>query len=329
MSHSLKQIVFRSRCSTQKAHFRWPLVLSQLPGGVHLVRLLFIFLFLLGIDSAFSFEESLLTCIRDTVQLRKVPKWRIAAVIGLVAWLLSFIYATDAGLLFLDTIDFYINFVMLIVGFFESFAIGWIYGIENQIAKYGYIIVFTYMFGNFGSIILASIVWFGLQSIWGGFVALVSFYLFFMTITIVMLMNKRRESRSETLWNTIYNLAFGNILSFKAKAEPTINIVPTVWCYIIKQFVPHVLLVLFINLAQTKTFIEDGKGLPKFGNYEFYVFFPYQLLGVLAFVFAAALFVGAIAFPDLFAILDTHEEEFEHSQKSSIITEVKKDCDRM
>ena len=84
------------------------------------VRLLFFDLFLLGIDSAFSFVEGFSTVAHDTQYFNKTPKWQIAGVLSLVGWLIGLMYTTDAGLAWLDVIDFYINFTMLIVGFFES-----------------------------------------------------------------------------------------------------------------------------------------------------------------------------------------------------------------
>ena len=84
------------------------------------VRLLFFDLFLLGIDSAFSFVEGFSTVARDTEYFHLTPKWQIAGVLCLVGWLISLMYTSDAGFAWLDVIDFYINFTMLIVGFFES-----------------------------------------------------------------------------------------------------------------------------------------------------------------------------------------------------------------
>ena len=46
-------------------------------------------------------------------------------------------YCTDAGLNWLDVIDYYINFVMTLVGFLECFGAGWVYGIEEQIKNVG------------------------------------------------------------------------------------------------------------------------------------------------------------------------------------------------
>lgn len=76
-------------------------------------------LFLLGIDSAFSFLEGFLTVLGDTKAFHNVDRKKTSFVVSLLAFLLSLLYATDAGLIFLDTIDYYINFVMLLVGGFE------------------------------------------------------------------------------------------------------------------------------------------------------------------------------------------------------------------
>lgn len=265
---------------------------SRLPGGIHWVRLLLVFLILLGIDSAFSFQESLMTVIQDTTMFRHTAKWKVALTLGITGFLLSIIYATDAGLFFLDTIDFYINFVMLIVGFFETFAMGWIYDIEGQIDKFGSLVVFSFMTVNFGSAMLACIPWFGFGNVWLGFVVLILSYVLGVCGVIFLL---SREPSTESLYGRVYDLYFGNIFGFKAKAEPVIKIVPIPWCILIKHFIPNVLLVLFINLARS----PQG-----FGRYEDYVFWPFQMLGILAFLFAVGLFLSGMIFPDLFAALD-------------------------
>ena len=91
----------------------WPVVFGTLPGGEHWVRLLFFDLFLLGIDSGFGLLEGSLTAAADTVYLSKFKKWQLSAVMCVIGWLFSIIYCTDAGLNFLDAVDFYINFVSL------------------------------------------------------------------------------------------------------------------------------------------------------------------------------------------------------------------------
>lgn len=70
-------------------------------------------------------------------------------------------YATDAGLIFLDVVDYYINFVMLLVGGFECFAAGWVYNIEKQVERTNLAIVSTYFMTTFGSVICACAVCLG------------------------------------------------------------------------------------------------------------------------------------------------------------------------
>jgi SNF family Na+-dependent transporter len=116
----------------------WPVVLGTLPGGIHWVRLLFFDLFLLGLDSAFAMMEGIITVTSDTTRFKDTPKWKLTGSFCLVSFLLSIMYCTDAGLNWLDVIDYYINFVMTLVGFFETFGAGWIYGMETQIENVGY-----------------------------------------------------------------------------------------------------------------------------------------------------------------------------------------------
>ena len=125
-------------------------------------------LFLLGIDSAFSLMEGCLTIFYDAKSFRNVPRQITSGVLIVVAFLFSLMYATDAGLIFLDAVDYYvsvlagccccggmqillfltvpkINFVMLLVGCFECFAVGYIYRIEDQVASLGAEVVSSYV----------------------------------------------------------------------------------------------------------------------------------------------------------------------------------------
>ena len=83
----------------------WPVALGTLPGGEHWIRLFFVMLFLLGIDSAFSFMEGFLTVLKDTKLFANVDRKILSFGTALCAFLFSLMYATDAGLIFLDTVD--------------------------------------------------------------------------------------------------------------------------------------------------------------------------------------------------------------------------------
>lgn len=76
-------------------------------------------LFLLGIDSAFSFMEALLTVLNDTALFCDVDRKVASFCLTACAFLLSLMYATDAGLVFLDSVDYYVNFVIIFVGFLK------------------------------------------------------------------------------------------------------------------------------------------------------------------------------------------------------------------
>ena len=261
-------------------------------------------------------QEALMTVIQDVTMFKETPKWKVAGCVTITYWLFSLMYATDAGLNYLDVTDFYINFLLLFIGFIETFSLGWIYEIESQLDKFGPGIVFTYMFANFGAVAFASGFWFGLGTVWSGFVALVLFYGAGMVATVVLLKNK---SFDEPLKTTLYDLAFGNILLFKKRAEPFIKIVPYLWCILIKQFIPHVLLLLFVNLARSET--KEGKS--KFGHYGDYVMLPFQILGILTFVFTALLFLIGVFSPDVYEVLDSYKpiEEEDEAEKPAFPVE--------
>jgi SNF family Na+-dependent transporter len=143
---SLGQLAYLEGTTVEKLNYggfslvfgTWPVVLGTLPGGIHWVRLLFFDLFLLGLDSAFAFMEGILTVSSDTERFKDTPKWKITGCYCGVSFLLSLMYCTDAGLNWLDVIDYYINFAMTLVGILETFGAGWVYGIEEQIKNVGF-----------------------------------------------------------------------------------------------------------------------------------------------------------------------------------------------
>lgn len=72
------------------------MILGQLKGGEHWVRLLFVNLFMLGIDSAFSILEAPMVVANDffTKQGMVVPKWKTTTGFVIAAYLCSLIYGT-------------------------------------------------------------------------------------------------------------------------------------------------------------------------------------------------------------------------------------------
>ena len=185
------------------------------------------------------------------------------------------------------------------------------YGLENQIDRFGAGAFFAHMITTFGSVLLASGLWFGLEenAIWAGFLASAITYSLGMAITIVLLRRKMKaEESSETLGAAMIDLAFGNMRDYKNTLEKVIGWVPTAWCLLIKHFIPQVLLILFINLATS----ENANGKFNFGNYgDPYPFpmMPYQAIGIFVVCLSIAVFFVGLLFPDVYSGLVSYDDE--------------------
>lgn len=210
----------------------------------------------------------------------------------------ALVAATDAGLIFLDAVDFYINFILLFVGFLETFAAGWIYGIERQMASLGAPVVMSYMLANFLPVGAACGFWFGLSDssrVWSGFLVLFLGYIIGLIATFVLLNMRVATSDHLTTSSGFYELGLKHVMDLREELfgqQPSVYTVSVVWAFMIKQFIPHILLILFLNLSRSK----NAYGNPVLGNYEGYVFWPFQLVGIGCLIFAGAMFLlGAFA----------------------------------
>ncbi|KAL7527182.1 hypothetical protein ACHAXR_002752, partial [Thalassiosira sp. AJA248-18] len=286
----------------------WPVALGTLPGGEHWIRLFFIMLFLLGIDSAFSFMEGFLTVAQDTKLLHNVDRKKLSFGLAMLAFLFSIMYATDAGLIFLDTIDYYINFVMLLVGGFECFAAGWIYKIEGQVERTSVGIVSAYMATTFGSVTLACVLWFGLNNtddaLWAGFVGWALFYFIGIAFVTFLMKKEIQNSPGKTLKDMYYDLVMRNVMELRSDLSEVVGYIPIVWAVLIKHFIPPVIIILFSLDADA----TNANGEKNFGHYGGYETNPYQVLGILIVVFAGFLFVSSIVFPKMYDAFEKPEE---------------------
>eukprot|EP00177_Eucheuma_denticulatum_P007827 GFKZ01014247.1.p1 GENE.GFKZ01014247.1~~GFKZ01014247.1.p1 ORF type:complete len:634 (+),score=57.27 GFKZ01014247.1:285-2186(+) len=284
----------------------YPLALSTLPGHGHWERLLFVVLFLLGIDSAFALTEAVITVLSDSALLRNVRRVFVVAGVCLVSFLLGLVYTTDTGLLFLDVTDFYVNFMMLLVGLFETFAIGWIYGIEDQMKVLGTLPVAGFVLATFAPIVLASGFWFGLENraIMWGFISLGIGYAVLMGLVLVLLARKVSSDQSLTWRTALKELLMGNVLKFRRDVTGIVRYIPLVWFILIRHFIPQILLILFANLASAKTDLRKSK----FGNYSDYSA-GYQALGITVFSISLGLLLLGVVFPRAYACFDVNHVE--------------------
>jgi solute carrier family 6 GABA transporter-like protein 1 len=279
----------------------WPVVLGTLPGGIHWVRLLFFNLFLLGIDSAFAFTESLVTVLQDTVYFKDTPRKYLVLGSIVPCFLLGLIYCQDAGLFFLDVIDFYVNFVMILVGFLESFGAAWAHGILDQYSSIGAKATILYMITNFFPILIACAFWFTGYDAWIGFTVFFCGSIVGLWLTHLSLKERLAKTPGEWTIHTIwYECAYGNISRLRDQIQPVIGYIPFAWVFLMKNFVPQVLIVLFINLCAS----PNGAG-----RYEGYAIRPYQLLGLLSFIFAIFLFIVGLMVPEVYESLAMPQTE--------------------
>eukprot|EP00553_Chaetoceros_curvisetus_P003883 CAMPEP_0204617046 /NCGR_PEP_ID=MMETSP0717-20131115/4133_1 /ASSEMBLY_ACC=CAM_ASM_000666 /TAXON_ID=230516 /ORGANISM="Chaetoceros curvisetus" /LENGTH=560 /DNA_ID=CAMNT_0051630461 /DNA_START=486 /DNA_END=2165 /DNA_ORIENTATION=- len=242
----------------------YPAVLSTLPGGLHWVRLLFFNLFLLGIDSAFAMTEAVLTVIKDSnIGSTVSDKMVVFTTVGF-GCLMGIMYTTDAGLIFLDTVDFYINFIMILIGFCKAFSAGWMYGLQDQKHKFGESVVQVFMFTTFGSVISSCIIWFGVE----GDTTIFGFVIFFLMYSVgIKVISVKLRAHDLNPKHTLYDLYMGNVLDLTANLESSVGKIPKAWPFLLKHFIPQVLLALFINLA----FAKNGQGQTQFAHYEGYL----------------------------------------------------------
>jgi SNF family Na+-dependent transporter len=238
----------------------YPAALSTVPGGLHWVRFIFLNLILLGIDSAFALVEAVASLVEDSQYANVVPsKAVLVTVICMVGFLGGLIYTTDAGLIFFDTIDFYIDFAVIFLGFCKALGAGWIYGMGKQMDKLGYSVVYGYFGATFGSLLFASMVWFGVKgsTFWLGATCFLVIYGCGLAYCMNLLKAMVDEENGTDIVYLLKELTMGNILQLRSELQSSVGYMPWIWAFLMKHFIPQILLVLFFNLFFSKT--DHGK----------------------------------------------------------------------
>ena len=125
------------------------------------------------------------------------------------------------------------------------------------------------MASNFIPVAVACGIWFGVDrddgGVWGGFVALLGGYAVGLVLTMAFLQDKMLSDPDRWTWKSIFwELSFKNIYSLTERIEPVVGHIPFIWCVLVKQFIPPILLILFVNLARS----QNGDGEPQFGKFN-------------------------------------------------------------
>jgi hypothetical protein len=116
-------------------------------------------------------------------------------------------------------------------------------------------------------------------------------------VTAFFMKQKMEEEPDKWTWNSIiWEVSFANVMHLRDRLSHSIGFLPETWAYMMKQFIPHVILILFVNLAASQT--DDGETL--FGNYGGYRAWPFQYIGYGTVVFAGFLFLIGLVFPDVY-----------------------------
>ena len=112
------------------AYVVFPKALSLMPFAFFFALLFFLILVVIAYDSAFSLVEAINTALMDKVKMKREL---IALIVCALGFLAGMIYATNAGLYFLDIVDHYVtNVSLIVIGILECIAVGWVFGAEKM-----------------------------------------------------------------------------------------------------------------------------------------------------------------------------------------------------
>lgn len=108
----------------------FPEALSLMPWAGFFSAIFFLTLLMLGIDSAFSLVEAINAVFVDKRNKKLIPK--ISFWVCLAGLLGGLIFATKAGIYYLDIVDHFVtNFNLIIIGILQAILAGWIFGAEK------------------------------------------------------------------------------------------------------------------------------------------------------------------------------------------------------
>ncbi len=116
------------------AFVTYPTIINLLPVARQVFGVLFFLMLLtLGIDSAFSLVEAGAASIIDKFKIKRV---HANIGFGIIALLLGLVYSTQAGLYWLDIVDYFMNnYGLMVVALLMCILIGWFYN-HREIRDY-------------------------------------------------------------------------------------------------------------------------------------------------------------------------------------------------
>lgn len=143
------------------AFIAFPVALAQFEASQFFSALFFFALFTLGIDSAFSMIEATSTVITDSDFGMKHNCGRplVSGLLCLLGFGISSLFCFDVGQFHIDVLDHWtLTRGMSFIGAMETFAVGWIYKIEDHYAAVGKSATKTWLIGYWGSLLIGTLV---------------------------------------------------------------------------------------------------------------------------------------------------------------------------
>ena len=114
----------------------YPTAMSLMAGANFWNILLFLTLLTLGLDSAFSLVEAIITVITDLPFKKKINRMLLTFLVCLFCLILGIPFCFDFGLNIMDITDHYVTaYLMIILGILQCVGTGWFYEWENVVKK--------------------------------------------------------------------------------------------------------------------------------------------------------------------------------------------------
>lgn len=201
------------------------------------------------------------------------------------------------------------------------------YDFEGQVKRFGFAPVVSLMVTAFFPVVVASSIWFGIDSapngwsvrnwslLWG-FTALVLLFVKGLAVTYILAKKVMKdgvgkESAEKDFWNQLF---MGNMLLFRRRLVGVVKTIPYLWFVMIKFFIPQVLLLLFINLCATT---DKTSGKPNFGGYGGYSA-SYQAPGIFVFCACALVIIIGLVLPSAYNCFTTKQVDEEPHTRAVI-----------
>ena len=104
----------------------YPAAIAELPGGIWVQSffgiLFFLMLLGMGIDSAFSIVEAMVSGLKDSFKMSRFQATLLVCAAGFAA---GTIYSTGAGIYWLDIVDHWVSWSLVLAGLMQAVLVGW------------------------------------------------------------------------------------------------------------------------------------------------------------------------------------------------------------